>query len=41
MQLEEKDWNFWKHKGYDIVADYSEMIEEPSYDDAKSITKDF
>lgn len=28
-----------KHKGYDIVADYSEMIEEPSYDDAKSITK--
>ena len=30
-----------KHKGYDIVADYSEMIEEPSYDDAKSITKDF
>lgn len=28
-----------KHKGYDIVADYPEMIEEPSYDDAKSITK--
>ena len=25
-----------KHKGYDIVADYSEMIEEPSYDDAKA-----
>ena len=39
MQLEEKDWKLLKHKGYDIVADYSEMIEEPSYDDAKSITK--
>ena len=28
-----------KHKGYEIVADYSEMIEEPSYDDAKNVTK--
>ena len=28
-----------KHKGYEIVADYSEVIEEPSYDDARSITK--
>ncbi len=25
---------------YDIVADYSEMIEEPSYDDAKSISQE-
>ena len=28
-----------KNKGYEIVADYSEVIEEPSYDDARSITK--
>ena len=28
-----------KHKGYEIDADYSEVIEDPSYDDARSITK--
>lgn len=26
-----------RNKGYEVVADYSEMIEEPSYDDAKKV----
>ena len=39
MVIGGKGLELLKHKGYDIVADYSEMIEEPSYDDAKSITK--
>ena len=34
-----KGLELMKHKGYEIVADYSEVIEEPSYDDARSITK--
>ena len=27
-----------RHRGYEIVADYSEVVEEPVYDDAKVIT---
>ena len=26
-----------KHRGYEVVADYSEIIEEPAYDDAKVV----
>ena len=26
-----------KHRGYEVVADYSEIIEEPVYDDAKVV----
>lgn len=34
----EKGMDLLKHRGYEIVADYSEIIEEPVYDDAKVIT---
>ena len=27
-----------RHRGYEVVADYSEIIEEPVYDDARVIT---
>lgn len=33
----EKGLDLLKHRGYEIVADYSEVIEEPVYDDARVI----
>lgn len=34
----EKGMDLLRHRGYEVVADYSEVIEEPVYDDARVIT---